>query len=206
MNPDGVILGNYRTSFAGKDLNRQFKNTNKSLYPTVHALKELVDFTKKKYGDNLLAYFDLHGHSIKRNVFIYGPEHHTNSKEYFLSRFIPKLLDNKTEMFRFFSSKFKISQGKMSTARAVCQKEFNISNSYTVEASFGNYMTRNKEIIPFDSESFRKMVFINKKIKIIYILQGSFIGEAIYDYSYLIADYEDMKKKRQEEKAQEGKI
>jgi murein tripeptide amidase MpaA len=24
LNPDGVILGNYRTNFAGKDLNRQF--------------------------------------------------------------------------------------------------------------------------------------------------------------------------------------
>ena len=24
LNPDGVILGNYRSSFAGKDLNRQF--------------------------------------------------------------------------------------------------------------------------------------------------------------------------------------
>jgi len=25
INPDGVILGNYRTGFAGFDLNRQFK-------------------------------------------------------------------------------------------------------------------------------------------------------------------------------------
>ena len=26
MNPDGVVLGNYRTGVAGRDLNREFKN------------------------------------------------------------------------------------------------------------------------------------------------------------------------------------
>jgi cytosolic carboxypeptidase protein 2/3 len=26
LNPDGVIVGNYRTSYSGKDLNRQFQN------------------------------------------------------------------------------------------------------------------------------------------------------------------------------------
>lgn len=28
INPDGVILGNFRTGLAGKDLNRQFKVKN----------------------------------------------------------------------------------------------------------------------------------------------------------------------------------
>jgi cytosolic carboxypeptidase protein 2/3 len=33
INPDGVILGNFRTSLAGKDLNRQFKTKKLSLLP-----------------------------------------------------------------------------------------------------------------------------------------------------------------------------
>lgn len=158
LNPDGVILGNYRTNFAGKDLNRQFKNTNKLLFPTVFALKELLLECRNKYGDKILAFFDLHGHSIKRNVFIYGPDHPANKQEYYMSRFIPKILDQKTEMFRFYSSSFKISSAKMSTSRAICLFDYKINNSYTVEASFGNYMTKNKEIIPFNSELFKKMV------------------------------------------------
>ncbi len=159
LNPDGVILGNYRTNFAGKDLNRQFKHTNKLLFPTVFAFKELIQDCKKKFGDKIMAFFDLHGHSIKRNVFIYGPEHATNKREYFLSRFIPKLLDQKTEMFRFYSSSFKISPGKNSTSRAICLYDYGINNSFTVEASFGNYMTKNKEIISFNSELFKNMVY-----------------------------------------------
>ena len=35
LNPDGVIMGNYRTGTAGRDLNRQYRGTDKLLYPTV---------------------------------------------------------------------------------------------------------------------------------------------------------------------------
>ena len=41
-NPDGVIAGNYRTSLAGNDLNRQFITPNPRLHPTVHHIKKLV--------------------------------------------------------------------------------------------------------------------------------------------------------------------
>ena len=41
MNPDGVTQGNTRCSLAGVDLNRQFKDTDRFLHPTVFFLKEL---------------------------------------------------------------------------------------------------------------------------------------------------------------------
>ena len=49
MNPDGVIAGNYRTSLSGKDLNRQFSETNEIIFPTVYSLKKLIKTMKKKY-------------------------------------------------------------------------------------------------------------------------------------------------------------
>ncbi len=33
LNPDGVVSGNYRTSYSGKDLNRQFTKLNKHIFP-----------------------------------------------------------------------------------------------------------------------------------------------------------------------------
>lgn len=33
MNPDGVILGNTRTSVAGKDLNRKFSSKTEFIFP-----------------------------------------------------------------------------------------------------------------------------------------------------------------------------
>jgi len=39
LNPDGVIVGNYRCSLSGVDLNRTYKHTLRDLYPTVFAIK-----------------------------------------------------------------------------------------------------------------------------------------------------------------------
>ena len=35
-------MGNYRTGLSGKDLNRQFHNTDEVLYPEVTAIKNLL--------------------------------------------------------------------------------------------------------------------------------------------------------------------
>ncbi len=43
LNPDGVVVGNYRTSLAGVDLNRVYKTTALPLFPTVASIKALVD-------------------------------------------------------------------------------------------------------------------------------------------------------------------
>ena len=39
QNPDGVVLGNYRSSIAGVDLNRMWISPDKTIHPTVFALK-----------------------------------------------------------------------------------------------------------------------------------------------------------------------
>lgn len=38
LNPDGVIAGNFRTNYSGKDLNRQFNRLNKFVFPEITAL------------------------------------------------------------------------------------------------------------------------------------------------------------------------
>ena len=40
LNPDGVVVGNFRTSYSGKDLNRQFNGLNKWIFPEITALSE----------------------------------------------------------------------------------------------------------------------------------------------------------------------
>lgn len=42
INPDGVVAGNYRTSFSGRDLNRKFNEIGKFLYPEINGLVNLA--------------------------------------------------------------------------------------------------------------------------------------------------------------------
>jgi len=72
LNPDGVILGNYRTGVAGRDLNRVYIEPNEKLHPTIFNLKGLINTLKNNHGREIFAYFDLHGHSRKKGVFMYG--------------------------------------------------------------------------------------------------------------------------------------
>jgi murein tripeptide amidase MpaA len=70
LNPDGVINGNYRCSLAGSDLNRRYKNPSKVLFPVIYNIKRFVkNFSKERELD---LFCDLHGHSRKKSIFMYG--------------------------------------------------------------------------------------------------------------------------------------
>jgi cytosolic carboxypeptidase protein 2/3 len=45
------------------------------MFPTIHALKDLLRNLRNKVGENLQIFVDLHGHSTKKNIFSYGPEY-----------------------------------------------------------------------------------------------------------------------------------
>ena len=92
INPDGVIAGNFRTSYIGKDLNRRFHELNKYLYPEITALCDLCENLRKSYFKNIEFYFDFHGHSAKKNLFCYGPEHHSSKMYFFKARALAKII------------------------------------------------------------------------------------------------------------------
>lgn len=111
LNPDGVIAGNYRTGFMGVDLNRIY-DQDKACFPETVALKKLVKSEAKRIQHPIDYYIDLHGHSIKKNSFLYGPEHELNSNKYNECRILARCLSNLTSMFRYYSCIWRISTSK----------------------------------------------------------------------------------------------
>lgn len=75
INPDGVIIGNTRTSFSGKDLNRVYTDNTDFVFPEIIGVRDFTLKLKQKYQDKLLFYIDIHGHSARNNSFFYGPEY-----------------------------------------------------------------------------------------------------------------------------------
>ena len=70
VNPDGVINGNTRCSLAGVDLNRVWIAPSQKQHPTIFCIKQLL---RQMQGERELFLFcDLHGHSRKKNMFMYG--------------------------------------------------------------------------------------------------------------------------------------
>jgi murein tripeptide amidase MpaA len=49
LNPDGVIVGNYRTSMSGHDLNRKFDSPDINLHPTIWNVKAMTEQITSAY-------------------------------------------------------------------------------------------------------------------------------------------------------------
>jgi murein tripeptide amidase MpaA len=70
LNPDGVVVGNYRCSLSGADLNRQWISPSGRFYPEVNAVKLMMRKTLE--SRDIAFYCDFHGHSRAKNAFMYG--------------------------------------------------------------------------------------------------------------------------------------
>jgi len=116
----------------------------------------------------------MHGHSRKKNVFIYGPYYPLHSDKYFKMRIIPKLISEETSKFRYYSCKFRIEKSKEKAARIVLWREFNIMNCFTFESSFHGYITEDRETKEFTTDSYEQM--------------GEYLTNSILEYLYILEE------------------
>lgn len=155
INADGVIVGNTRCSFIGRDVNRMFGHPNQKLAPEPYYLRNLVRELQKTDKYKVAFYLDVHAHSGRKAIFMYGPYFPLHCSKYMKIRTLPKLISERTDMFRFFSCKFRIEKYKENCARIAMWRDFNITNVYTVEASSYGFISRERETIPFDAKYFQ---------------------------------------------------
>jgi Zn-finger protein len=130
-------------------------------------IKKLIRKTHSE-GRSILAYFDMHAHSKKKCVFVYGPHYPLHSSKYLKVRVFARLLAENMEMFRYKACKFREEKEKLSAARLVIAREFNIVNSFTIEASFHGFIDKERKIIEFTTE--------------LYELAGKQIALTLLDY------------------------
>ena len=133
LNPDGVINGNYRCALSGSDLNRKWHNPNIKTHPTIfHTKKMVLQFQKER---EVVLFCDFHGHSRKKNMFMYGCTVSKYGVERLLPKIFPRLLWKISPHFSFKDCHFGKQKGKDTTARVVMHKS-GVKNAFTLEASF----------------------------------------------------------------------
>ena len=102
-------------------------------------------------------YCDIHGHSRKKNVFMYGCSQNNldvnSAKANDMIRLLPYMLGGKNKIFSFKDCTFGWEKEKENTARIVVFKELGIVNWYTLEASFYGSEALGKLVTESESES-----------------------------------------------------
>ncbi|XP_056138172.1 cytosolic carboxypeptidase 4 [Lampris incognitus] len=147
LNPDGVINGMHRCALNGKDLNRQWCKPDPVLSPTVYHTKGFLYYLNS-IGRTPLVFCDYHGHSRKKNVFLYGCSvketlwqsgsavDTVGVKEDPGYRTIPKTLDRIAPAFSFNSCNYLVEKSRSATARVVVWREMGVLRCYTMESTY----------------------------------------------------------------------
>ncbi|XP_065158506.1 cytosolic carboxypeptidase Nna1 [Atheta coriaria] len=155
LNPDGVIVGNYRCSLTGRDLNRQYRTVIREYYPTIWYTKLMIRKLVEECG--VAMYCDLHAHSKRNNIFIFGCENRKNPDRKLYEQVFPLMLHkNAPEKFSFQSCKFRVQKCKEGTGRVVMWM-MGIANSFTLEASFAGSTLGGRNETHFNTLDFELM-------------------------------------------------
>ncbi|XP_048455975.1 cytosolic carboxypeptidase 3-like [Rhincodon typus] len=158
LNPDGVIVGNYRCSLSGQDLNRKYRSYLKESYPSVWYTRKLIKRLMEER--TVFLYCDLHGHSRKQNIFMYGCQSRRRTvSSYAKQRVFPFMLSkNCCNKFCFKSCKFHVKRAKEGTGRVVAWR-MGVTNSYTLETTFCGSTLGNSRDIHFNVNDLESVGF-----------------------------------------------
>ncbi|XP_037882975.1 cytosolic carboxypeptidase Nna1 isoform X2 [Glossina fuscipes] len=155
LNPDGVIVGNTRNSLTGKDLNRQYRTVIRETYPSIWYTKALIKRLIDECGVSM--YCDMHAHSRTHNIFVYGCENKRNAEKKLSEQVFPLMMHkNVADKFSFENCKFKVQRSKEGTGRIVVWM-LGITNSYTLEASFGGSTLGSRKGTHFSTMDYEHM-------------------------------------------------
>lgn len=114
LNIDGVIIGSYRCGLGGVDLNRCWSAPDPVTNPTIYYTKEMMKAFI--FERPVVLYVDLHAHSRKMNVFLYGCENKKGELKR-RERILPFIMSEKCELFSYEDSNYKMKKSRDSTGR-----------------------------------------------------------------------------------------
>ncbi|XP_047451247.1 cytosolic carboxypeptidase 2 isoform X2 [Mugil cephalus] len=157
LNPDGVVVGNYRCSLAGRDLNRNYETLLRDSFPCVWHTRNMVE--RLMAETDVVLYCDFHGHNRKNNVFMYGCNNRSDASLKLHERVFPLMMSkNASNKFSFKSCKFRVQKSKEGTGR-IAMWRLGIKNSYTMEATFGGSTLGDRRGTHFSTRDLKSLGF-----------------------------------------------
>lgn len=156
LNPDGVVLGNYRCSLMGFDLNRHWHEPSPWAHPTLVATKNLMMELDSDSTTHLDFYIDIHAHSTLMNGFMYGNVYEEEER-FERQAVFPKLLCANADDFSMSNTSFNRDAMKAGTGRRYLGSSLDpATHCYTLEVSFFSYHA-NGGMSPYSEEGYFKL-------------------------------------------------
>ena len=170
LNPDGVIRGNFRMNFLGKDLNRMWDEPNGNICPSIFSTIKMIEKTLD--SRDIYFFCDFHGHSNKYNFFLYSCKSKCDELQLDENIKIPNpqklkltyyelvfqfILNKQNKLLDRFSCTNKINITKTKTARAILKTKYDVDFSYCLESSIGGMKTKDGNIIPYTINQYKKI-------------------------------------------------
>jgi hypothetical protein len=145
VNPDGVVNGNYRCNCQGKDMNRHFFANHDDEADKIGRCIEVElirDYLKNQIpaGETnpLKLFLDIHAHSKDASIFSYAPVPE-NAWDVMETKRWSEILDSMSPYFKLENCTFKNEKYKRNCARLGIFRDFELTNSYTIETSCYGY-------------------------------------------------------------------
>ena len=153
MNPDGVLVGNSRTSFAGCDLNRRWSKPNEIIHPEIYNTKQMI--LKLSSQRNLAFVIDCHGHFGTFNSLLYC--NYKDNKR--TCKLFPYICSKLSKIISFQQCTFAMPKYKLSTERIALFNELNDEDNDNIVALETSFFGINK------SGEYAKIYYNSKLIK-----------------------------------------
>eukprot|EP00762_Andalucia_godoyi_P002291 ANDGO_07548.mRNA.1 Cytosolic carboxypeptidase 6 len=154
LNPDGVFLGNYRSSSLGHDLNRFWLSGDEWSHPTLHHVRELLVSLDRDPRQDLQFFIDIHAHSTGTNCFMYVNTADTESQRE-KNMMFPRLFSLNSRDFSASTSRFCKDPSKAGTGRRAIGDFLSVdAHCYTLEVSFFCSLGARGKPFPFSQQSY----------------------------------------------------
>ncbi|KAM7249102.1 hypothetical protein ACFE04_021586 [Oxalis oulophora] len=157
INPDGVVLGNFRSNWLGSDFERYWNRISPWSHPPLHAAFETISNLNKDKNVELDFVIDLHAHCSLRGIFVHG---NTYQNVYRQERHIlfPKLLSQNVDGYESEYCVFNRDKQRRNTCRRFFSDLKETINCYSIYASFHGYNHKEtQKLIHFDEESYYRV-------------------------------------------------
>ncbi|XP_015606420.1 cytosolic carboxypeptidase 1 isoform X2 [Cephus cinctus] len=144
LNIEGVINGCNRYGLTNEDLNRRWSNPNQVLHPVIYHTKGLMEYCTRVLQRPPHVFVDYHGHSRRKNVFLFGcstsgswsAADKSKLDKPLMYLMLPHLMQKFSPAFALPLCSFKVERNKESTARVAIWRQLGVWRSYTMESSF----------------------------------------------------------------------